>query len=338
MRKLIVLIILISNSNASIEFDLKNSKKQADNIKNNLQEYKGKLITLSAEISSIEKDLGKKNNDYLSRINQIETINNEIIESKSFMQQTQKNSQSILLKTKKALNLYLLAYLDEQSEQELVERKVYEEGLKELINNLKLNINNYNEIQNKLGFLEGKLSELKLAEENLHGVLLDLEERKRVKTQEYIQLNQQKENTESKIVINDLIEKTNAQKKIEKIGSMILNLPLNNFTNAKFDKKGISLTTSNESDVIAPQSGKIVYSSALSTYGNLIIIEHKEQLRSVILGDFKLLKKRGDNVEVNELIGKFKKGQHKVYFEIRKQNKAQKISQWLDGNSLQRVL
>ena len=76
----------------------------------------------------------------------------------------------------------------------------------------------------------------------------------------------------------------------------------------------------------APLSGTVSYAGDLSNYGQVVIIDHGKETRSVVLGNFKPLVKKGETLQTGDLIGKTnysktnpeKKG--KIYFEVRKKS------------------
>ena len=79
--------------------------------------------------------------------------------------------------------------------------------------------------------------------------------------------------------------------------------------------------------------GEIVYSGNLSNIGNVIMIDHGKDLRSVILGELEITQKVNDKIKQGQVLGytslkKSKKG--KVYFELRYKNKIQKNIKWIN--------
>jgi murein DD-endopeptidase MepM/ murein hydrolase activator NlpD len=86
-------------------------------------------------------------------------------------------------------------------------------------------------------------------------------------------------------------------------------------------------------DVYATGQGVIVYSGDLSTYGKLVMIDHGDGLKSVILGRYKVNVKKGDLVRKGDVIGMTSPGLEKnseIYFEIRKGSKTLKTSSMIE--------
>ena len=79
--------------------------------------------------------------------------------------------------------------------------------------------------------------------------------------------------------------------------------------------------------------GEIQYLGRLANYGNLIIINHGHNIRSVLLGDIDPQVQKGQRVKRGEVIGQTK-SQGKLYFEVRVKNSARNTLTWIDQKSL----
>ena len=77
------------------------------------------------------------------------------------------------------------------------------------------------------------------------------------------------------------------------------------------------------SPIKAPSSGKVVYTGELASYGNIIMIDHGQDVRSVIFGDMKIKANKGDLVEKSQILGYTMADpgiEKSLYYEIRKKN------------------
>lgn len=90
----------------------------------------------------------------------------------------------------------------------------------------------------------------------------------------------------------------------------------------KAGRKGLDIFGNHGEPVRAAASGKVVYSGGgLLGYGNLIIIEHNEELLSAYAHNSQLLSREGDHVKVGQKvaeIGASGTRKSKLYFEIRR--------------------
>jgi septal ring factor EnvC (AmiA/AmiB activator) len=96
---------------------------------------------------------------------------------------------------------------------------------------------------------------------------------------------------------------------------------------------GIEIKPSGSDNITAVYSGDVVFADYYKGYGNLIIIQHSRDLHSLYGHCEKILKKRGESIEIGDVIatvgdtgstlGK------SLYFEIRNQLKPQNPLKWL---------
>ncbi len=90
--------------------------------------------------------------------------------------------------------------------------------------------------------------------------------------------------------------------------------------------KGIDIGAKKGTPILAAESGKIIYSGWMGSYGNVTIIEHTADYHSVYAHASRNLKSKGDIVSRGEIIAKVgstgrSTGNH-LHFEIRFANKA----------------
>ncbi len=102
-------------------------------------------------------------------------------------------------------------------------------------------------------------------------------------------------------------------------------LPLKNYSSIDYDKKGITLKFNEKLPLYSTGKGKVAYIGSLSTYGNVLMIDHGQDTRSILLGSFKSEVKKGQILKKYEPIGisDHRRSDRKIYFEVRKKNKVQ---------------
>ncbi len=96
--------------------------------------------------------------------------------------------------------------------------------------------------------------------------------------------------------------------------------------NKKRMHKGIDIGAKKGTPILAAESGKVIYSGWMGSYGNVTIIEHTPDYHSVYAHASRNLTVKGDNVGRGEIIAKVgstgrSTGNH-LHFEIRFENKA----------------
>ena len=92
-------------------------------------------------------------------------------------------------------------------------------------------------------------------------------------------------------------------------------------------KHGVELTSKLGDPIVAIDNGKVIYSGdAINSYGNLILVQHPNNIISVYGNNYSNYVYEGDHVKKGQLIAAVGEGdgkQAKLYFEIRYKGKAQ---------------
>ena len=118
--------------------------------------------------------------------------------------------------------------------------------------------------------------------------------------------------------------------------------PIFSYQGLEYDKKGVTFNFQGKVEVRATKAGKIVYTGSLANYGNVLMIDHGNDTRTVLLGQFDFSVKNGDSVSQSQVVGYTSPksssalSEGKIYFEVRKSNLAQNTYLLLDKKSLAR--
>jgi murein DD-endopeptidase MepM/ murein hydrolase activator NlpD len=116
--------------------------------------------------------------------------------------------------------------------------------------------------------------------------------------------------------------------------------PVQVYQGMDYNKKGVTFNFQGKNEVIAPRAGKVVYTGSLASYGNVLMIDHGNDTRTVLLGQFDYTVKNGDTIQASQIVGYTNPrstnglGDGKIYFEVRKNNLAQNTYLLLDKKSL----
>ncbi|MBC7539195.1 MAG: peptidoglycan DD-metalloendopeptidase family protein [Bacteriovorax sp.] len=118
--------------------------------------------------------------------------------------------------------------------------------------------------------------------------------------------------------------------------------PISLYQGIDYQKKGVTFNFQGKNEVRAPKAGKVVYTGSLASYGNVLMIDHGNDTRTVLLGQFDYNVKNGDPIKADQLVGYTNPrsqnglGDGKIYFEVRKNNLAQNTYLLLDKKTLAR--
>lgn len=337
MKKRLLFISLLT---MMIQSHVQAATKSSSSLKRRLSHQSNKVSKLAAQIKDLDKKLSQTNTEYITKVKAIEAIENKIQLMQDELKASATKISNDYQNSQKALNLYLLEVSDNENEDSLIHREIYLELFKKKIDKLKHAQKVSNQLLETINMYDQKLTTTKSNEEIIYNLIVELENKKKEMSQEYITVLENKNQTEARL--DKIKAKKLAYKKVYKKGSgrkgvlIPMEIPLDTFASAKKSKKGIILKFSQTSPVKAPSSGKIVYTGELASYGNIIMIDHGKDVRSVIFGDMKIKAQKGDMVQKSQVIGYTMADpgiEKSLYYEIRKKNIAQNTVQWIARSS-----
>jgi septal ring factor EnvC (AmiA/AmiB activator) len=201
--------------------------------------------------------------------------------------------------------------------------------------------------QLKVSGFDEKLVVLRKDEEELSVVIKELETRKKTAMDSYLAKVEKKKSFESKVQVQKLNKKIAEVKKqmsfapvVSTKADRIFQRPVQDFLSYTSSPKGVTFKYHATQPVKAVGNGKVVFAGDLSTYGQVVLIDHGNDLRTVLLGKMNIRVKKDDLVTDGEVlaytISDSKEAQN-LYFEVRKKNTAQNTILWLDLNGVSKI-
>ena len=116
--------------------------------------------------------------------------------------------------------------------------------------------------------------------------------------------------------------------------------PVDYFLSYTASPKGVTFKYQATQPVKAVGEGKIVFAGDLASYGQVVLIDHGNELRTVLLGKMNIRVKKNDTVRDGDIlaytVNDTKEAQN-LYFEVRKKNTAQNTILWLDPNGVSKI-
>lgn len=311
----------------------------------NLVHARSEVMELGARLSSLEKEIGSKNNLYISSVEQIRQFEGDIQLYKDKLSEIHSQVRRAQSDNKKIFQSYLLESENEGTED--WQKKVHLELLKQAQTKLKDKEAELISFENKVAEFDLKLSGLKSNEEELSQVIKELEERKKVAMELYLSKVQSKKLAESKVQKQKLTKKIAEVKKIfsqapvvEKRPDRFFKNPVADFTTYTASPKGVTFKYNSIQPVKAVGEGKVVFAGDLASYGQVVLIDHGSDLRTVLLGKMDIRVKKNDTVNDGDILAytqKDSKEDENLYFEVRKKNTAQNTILWLDQKGVSKI-
>ncbi len=326
MKVLILIVFLFSiSANAS--------KRSIKQLRDKITNQSSQLNKLAAQIKEIDNQLGSSNNRYLAKMKDIEDFEKKVEQLKGELSTSAASVSKEVELSKLAFDRYLLEVSDAEVDTSLKAKKIYYEILSKKLKKLKKAQAASNKNLQLINNYEQKIGSIKKEEESLYQFIMELEKQKKEYGQEYISLMEDK--NQSEIVLDKVVAKLRVRKKnnLKKNGVLFqFDIPLEKYVSINKTKEGINLKYSQTTPILAPRAGKIVYAGELASYGNVVIIDHGQDVRSVLLGDLVAKVKKGDVVNNKQLLGYTIADLGNVkslYFEVRKKDIVQNTANWL---------
>lgn len=317
------------------------SKKPQDD----LSKYRSQVMELGARLSTLEKEIGSKNNLYLSSIQQIKQFESDIKLYRDRLKEVQGQVADAQVENKRILRSYMIESENEATED--WQRRVHLNLLQQAQNKLKTKQIELASYQEKVSGFDGKLAELKGNEEELAQVIKDLEVRKKSTMEVYLAKVETKKNLEKTVTKKDIKTRlAQVRKELSPIANVqqkpdrFFSKPVDDFITFTPSSKGVTFKYQAIQPVKAVGGGKVVFAGDLSNYGQVLLIDHGHDLRTVLLGRMNIKVKKNDTVSDGDILAytmNDSKEDQNLYFEVRKKNTAQNTILWLDSRGVSKI-
>ncbi len=306
-------------------------------LEKNVKNVQKEVDAYAKDISYLESQLGKTHKKYLSTMQLRQKLESKLNESESNLVQSQSETRTKIEKLKTVLKRLALQELDRnQNAAAMAARKVLSKQVSKQLTALKNISKDAADYDAELQSIRSRIKDYQETESRLAQLVQTMEEQKNTKAEEYLQAISKKSAVEEKLSAIKLTRRVKARIKSD-IDSRFSS-PVDDFVGIEYDKKGITYKFNGRRPVLASENGKIAYAGRLSTYGNVVLIDHGNETRSVILGSFLPKLKKGQTVSKGDIIGytEANTNQGKIYFEVRKRDKAQDTIALMDKTFLQK--
>lgn len=290
------------------------------------------ITSLRLKINKMENTLNVKNENLIDLLDRKKQMEEDLSKVKVSLFKEKEFIGNQVKKTKLALSQVVLGNLEDEGGPEVILiRKMLEKKLLNQISKLNSSSKNTIELEEKIKLFAQKLEKTKQDEQFISKLLKDLEEEKGKLASIYMENVQKRDELRYKydrlktqMVLGSHLSEENVVKH---------DAPLDSFVKFDYRDKGITFFYKGVKPITSTADGKVIYSGNLSAYGNVVMVDHGNDNRSVILGSFIPKIKKGDEVKKGDLLGytkELKDRLGKVYFEIRKKDKVQNTIYFMD--------
>jgi septal ring factor EnvC (AmiA/AmiB activator) len=338
IRKLTFLLFLIISWNIA-SADIAESETQLAQLKNKLSETNNKLQQVKASLFSIEQEIGGKNNLYLENVKQLDqlSVNQKQIQSELDSHTAKYQEQQVQLN--KMISSFIMRGLDDSDPKHMLERSALKTRISEVNINLKSMKKIIDEMQIQVMALNSQVATVKANEQSMAELIADLESKKQNFSQDYAATLENKNTLDKQFQTLKLEVKGRkiVQEKEDPSVAFSFMPPLKQYLDYRKDQKGVNFYYRETSNLHAPEKGQVVHVGDLGAYGTVVMIDHGQDIRSVLLGKIQYKVKKGSQVTRGEVLGYVtgdNNEKQNLYFEVRKNNQAQNSYAWLDKKLL----
>lgn len=289
--------------------------------------YKSKsqeMKKLEKNLSHLENKLGSKNQRYIKLEKRKRWIELESSELQDVLTSLQKNLEEKYSRNQKVLEGLILSSIENSEVEDMLSHEIFQTQLLGNMKALEVDLARASKIQKRISVLRNRLFEYSDLQQEIVSILNNLEKEKEEVNHQYLTVEKEEKSLLKKI-----------KEYMLKESESLFSLPLKIAAQVKKGFDGLLYKAQKGEPVLASASGVIAYSGLLSTYGNVLIIDHGKELHSVLVGDFEAIVKKGQKVQKGELVAKaLNKLDGKIEFDIRKKSVTQKLTKYINKKLL----
>ena len=315
------------------------AKSTAQGLRKSLSQEKRKLQTITKSIEKVESRLEGLNKRILRLGNSKTSLEKSIYELKKELLTSMANLSGGKQEVKSLLTSIAVNTIGrEQDSATLLSNKILKKELKKRLVKYNKQIQATKIQQRRLAQVEQDFKLYETKEKMLLETIANLEETKRVQAQKYIQSKSDYQKVLKEWESHKVKRTKNKKGDMLRSKLGIFSPPLESHTSMDFRKKGVTFLFAKKQPVRAARGGKVIHKGELSTFGNVVMIDHGKETISVCLGDFSPKLTKGSYVKEGDILGytmiKKRGNPGKLYFEVRQRDKAQPTIHLLDERAL----
>lgn len=364
---LLCLILFPLSVSAAIE---SGEKINVFEMKRRLQEQNRLIQSMSKEVAHVEMNLGLQNKKYLKLADERAKIEEMLSLARKNADLDNESLKKNYNETKSLLMGVLLNKLERtESPADILSRKILVENLQRRLVDLDGMMKSNKTVQDEVERLYQRLEDSMRTEKELLAIMQELEQKKKelrdnleAETQKKLSAQSQFDDSKNKMAMEReslkkaaLRDKLTPVQETEEIripsqpSQQMAAIPGADFLppivqalGIDYQKKGVTFNFQGKNEVHAPKSGRVVYTGSLANYGNVLMIDHGNDTRTVLLGQFDYSVKNGEAIQASQIVGYTNPrstnglGDGKIYFEVRKNNLAQNTYLLLDKRLLKK--
>ncbi|MBG09082.1 MAG: hypothetical protein CME68_10015 [Halobacteriovoraceae bacterium] len=310
--------------------NLARAKSKISNVRFKLNNQKKEINYLKKKFENLKESLNNNNRNFLKIQKRKAYVEMSLNKLKMELDGNEKVLKEKIIGVRRIFSNYIVSELENEQDLEfLLNKRDQHLKLKRKMMEINRDVDFNLSLKNEIRDLITKFEKYDKKQNDLISILVSLEKEKKEIKGKYRSILKEKSILKFKLG------------QLKKKGSILLGklrIPIKKYYESKIKPKGITFFYKMEGFLLSPGKGKIIYSGKLSTYGDIIIIDHSHKINSVLLGDFSNTLKKGTIVKRGQIIGRLKTTleNSNPYFEIREMGKVQNVIGFLKDKRLKR--
>ncbi|WP_127714824.1 murein hydrolase activator EnvC [Halobacteriovorax sp. HLS] len=312
-------------------------------VRNEIRLSSRNLSRINSNIILLEKKLSKKNKNYIEVLDNKRKIESNIYTSSEKIEKYLSLIDEEKVRTKKVLGSVVANSMSNtETSSEILSKKIFTDVLKKRLIKLQSLENIVKIKKDKLAQMQKRFAAFEQKEGEILTFISELEERKKEYAAQYVSIEKNKLELATKL---SSIKSQISQKKMAKSAksekpslNIQFSAPIESYSGLDYQKKGITFKFKDSQVVKSTLAGVVNHVGTLANYGNVVMVDHGDGVRSIYLGDLSSKLKQGQKIKADQVIGQTRvrrsTGLGQIYFEVRKKNKAQNTFLLMDKKFL----
>lgn len=283
------------------------------------------VLQLGARLNSLEKELGQQNDRYLAAVEAMRQLETELTNQQQRLEAARLDAVKREEEMAQILRSYHLAVVEDET----VPDQRYSDLLKLNRSKASAALQEVDETTKQVTAFQERLANLRSDSEELQRLTADLQSRKAGLSETYMTKLAERERQEVRQKTQRIARIVKEERVMLPKPAMQFMCPLDEVATITPSQKGVTIKFTRLQPIKAPREGRVAYNGELASYGKVLMLDHGDDIRTVILGRFRSDLTKDAHVKAGDNLGHTEQDGDSLYFEVRKKNIAQNTIHWL---------
>jgi murein DD-endopeptidase MepM/ murein hydrolase activator NlpD len=283
------------------------------------------ILQLGARLNSLERELGRHNDRFLQNVSQVRALETELETHQRMLAAANADARQRDIEQAQILRSYHLAVIEDEA----VPDESYAALLKLNRTKAATALAETQTLATQITAFQARLETLKRDEQELQQLTGDMAVRKEELTRAYMGKLAARQKAEVRQDVKRISAEVKRVMTAPVLPTMRFQSPMDGATQVSASEKGVTYKFGGTLPLKAPRDGRVIYNGELASYGNVLMLDHGDDIRTVMLGRFRSDLAKNTKVNAGDVLGHTAQDGDSLYFEVRKKNVAQNTIHWL---------